>query len=50
MTVIKKTVVMRPPGFSHVAGETHEFTKKRKKGDVRRKLQKAARRKNRGQK
>lgn len=44
-----KQVLIRPPGFAHVAGETPEFTKKRKKGDVKRKLQKAARRKNRGQ-
>lgn len=47
MTVMKKQVIMRPPGFAHVAGETHAFTKKRKKGDVRRKIQKAARKKNR---
>jgi hypothetical protein len=47
MTVIKKTVVMRPPGFAHVAGETHEFTKRRKKNDIKRKLQKASRKKNR---
>jgi hypothetical protein len=50
MTVIKKQVLIRPPGFAHVAGETHAFTNKRKKGDAKRKLQKAARRKNRGQK
>ena len=47
MTQVKGTVLIRPPGFAHVAGETHAFTKKRKKGDVKRKLQKASRKKNR---
>jgi hypothetical protein len=49
MTTSRKgTILIRPSGFAHVAGETRAFTKKRKKGDVKRKLQKAARRKNRG--
>lgn len=46
-TTRKGTVLIRPSGFSHVAGETHAFTKKRLKNDVKRKLQKAARKKNR---
>jgi hypothetical protein len=41
---------MRPSGFYRVAGETHAFTKKRQKSDVRRQIEKASRRKNRGKK
>ena len=47
MTQVKGKVLIRPPGFAHYAGETHAFTKKRKKDDVKRKLQKTARKKNR---
>jgi hypothetical protein len=41
------STIMRPSGFYRVAGETHEFTLKRKKGDAKRKLQKVARKKQR---
>lgn len=43
-----KTVLIRPPGFARRAGETPQFTKRRKKSDAKAKLAKAARRKNRG--
>jgi hypothetical protein len=41
------STIMRPLGFARRAGETHEFTNRRKKNDSKTKLAKAARKKQR---
>jgi hypothetical protein len=41
------STIMRPVGFARRAGETHEFTNRRKKNDAKAKRQKAARKKQR---